>query len=198
MPGSMAQLNAFLKEASKTSSYSNAVFPTDVFQNILRGPLNQEYQNGLVHSDLLQRDVIAIPIFYKDGHHWSMASAYPKLKPILHFDSEHSVYLEVFQAVLYLLKQNSQQTGICFAENQCTLVSPNIIPFQNDDCNCGVFACINAFNAMNKYNKYQETDASMCRYWIASIVINLNMQPRKKTSARIKNIEVIKSHDSKN
>ena len=49
-----------------------------------------------------------------------------------------------------------------------------------------------------KYNKYQETDASMCRYWIASIVIDLNMQPRKKTSDRIKNIEIIKSHDSKN
>ena len=42
-----------------------------------------------------------------------------------------------------------------------------------------------------KYNKYQETDASMLRYWIASIVINLNMQPRKQTSDRIKNIEII-------
>ena len=169
-------INAFLKEASKTSSYSNAVFPTDIFQNILDRGLNQEYQNALVDSDLLQRDVIAIPIFHKDGHHWSMASVYPKLKLILHFDSKHSVYLDVFQAVLYLLKQNSQQTGICFDENQWTLVSPNIISFQNDDCNCGVFACINAFNAMSiKYNKYQETDASMLRYWIASIVINLNM-----------------------
>ena len=35
-------INAFLKEASKTSSYSNAVFSTDVFQNVLGGRLNQE------------------------------------------------------------------------------------------------------------------------------------------------------------
>ena len=66
------------------------------------------------------------------------------------------------------------------------------MPFQNDDCNCGVFACINTFTTMNiKYNKYQETDASMLRYWIASTVINLNMQPRKQTSDRITNIEII-------
>ena len=121
-----------------------------------------------------------------------MASVHPKLKLILHFDSKHSVYLDVFQAVSYLLKQNSQQKGICFDENQWTLVSLNITPFQNDDCNCGVFASINAFNATNiKYNKYQETDASMLRYWIASIVISLNMQPRKQTSDRIKNIDII-------
>ena len=100
--------------------------------------------------------------------------------------------MDVFQAAIYLLKQNSQQTGICFDENQWTLVSPNIIPFQDDNCNCGVFACINAFNAMNiKYNKYQEADASVLRYWIASIVINLNMQPRKQTSDRTKNIGII-------
>ena len=42
-----------------------------------------------------------------------------------------------------------------------------------------------------KYNKYQETDASMLRYWIASTVINLNMQPRKQASDRKKNIEII-------
>ena len=42
-----------------------------------------------------------------------------------------------------------------------------------------------------KYNKYQETDASVLRYWIASIVINLNMQPRKQTRDRTKNIEII-------
>ena len=174
-------INAFLKEASKTSSYSNAVFSTYVFQNILGGCLSQEYQNALVGSDLLQRDVIAIPIFHKGVQHWSMASVYPKLKFILHSDSKHSVYLDLFQAVLYLLKQNSQQTGTCFDEKQWTLVSPNIIPFQNDKRNCGVFACINAFNAMNiKYNKNQETDALMLRYWIASIVINLNMQPKNK------------------
>ena len=88
---------------------------------------------------------MAIPIFHKGGQHWSMASVYPKLKLILHFDSKHSVYLDVFQAVLYLPKKNSQQTGIYFDVNQWTLVSPNIIPFQNDDCNCGVFECINAF-----------------------------------------------------
>ena len=71
-------------------------------------------------------------------------------------------------------------------------VSPNIIPFQNDDCNCEVFACINVFNAVNiKYSKYQERDASLLRYWIASIVINMNMQPRKQTSDRIKNIDII-------
>ena len=39
-------INAFLKEASKTSSYSNAVFSTDIFQNILGRRLNQEYQNA--------------------------------------------------------------------------------------------------------------------------------------------------------
>ena len=51
---------------------------------------------------------------------------------------------------------------------------------------------MNAFNARNiKYNKYQETDASMFQYWIASIAINLNIQPRKQTSDRIKNIEII-------
>ena len=66
------------------------------------------------------------------------------------------------------------------------------MPFQNDDCNCGVFACINTFTTMNiKYNKYQETDASMLRYWIASTVSNLNMQRRKQTSDRITNIEII-------
>ena len=185
-------INPFLKEASKTSSYSNAVFSIDIFQNILGRRLNQECQNALVDSYLLQRDVIAIPVFHKDSHHWSMASIYRKLKVILHFDLKHSVYLDVFQAVLYLLKQNSQQTGICFDENQWTLVSPNIIPFQNDDCNCEVFACMNVFNARNiKYNKYQETDASMFQYWIASIAINLNIQPRKQTSDRIKNIEII-------
>ena len=84
-------INAFLKEASKTSSYSNAIFSTDIFQNILDRRLNQEYQNALVDSDLLQRDV-AIPIFHNDGQHWSMASVYPKLKLILRFDSKHSVY----------------------------------------------------------------------------------------------------------
>ena len=157
-------INAFLQEVSKTSNYSNEVFSTDIFQNILDGRLNQEYQNALVDSDLLQKDIITIPIFHKVGQHWSMASVYPKLKLILHFDTEHSVYLDVFQAVLYLLKQNSQQTGICFDENQWTLVSPNIILFQNGDCNCRVFACINAFNTMNiKYSRYQETDASMLR-----------------------------------
>ena len=40
-------INAFLKEARKTSSYSNAVFFTDIFQNIPGGRLNQEYQNVL-------------------------------------------------------------------------------------------------------------------------------------------------------
>ena len=179
-------VNPFLKEPLKTSSYSNAVFSTDIFQNILGGRLNQEYQNVLVESGLLQRDIIAIPIFHKGGQHWSMAIVYPKLKLILHFDSKYSVYLNEFQAFLYLLKQNSQQTGVCFSENQWMLVSPKIIPFQNGDCNCGVFAWINAFNAINiKYNKYQETDASMLRYWIANIVNNLNMQPRKQTSDRI-------------
>ena len=90
--------------------------------------------------------------------------------------------MDVFQAVLYLLKQNSQQTGVCFDENLWTLVSPNIITFENDDCNCGVLACINAFNAINiKYNKYQETDASMLRYWITSIVINLNIYMKYST-----------------
>ena len=124
--------------------------------------MNQEYQNASVESDLLQRDVITIPIFHKGGQHWSMTSVYLRLKLILHFDSKHSVHLDAFQAVLYLLKRNSQQAGICFDENQWTLVSPNIIQFQNDDCNCGIFACINAFNAMIiKYNKYQETDASV-------------------------------------
>ena len=47
-------VNAFLKEVSKTSSYSNAVFYTDIFQNILGGRLKQEYQNALVNSDILQ------------------------------------------------------------------------------------------------------------------------------------------------
>ena len=65
--------------------------------------------------------------------------------------------LGCISSCLYLQKQNSQQTGVYFDENQWTLVSPNIIPFQNDDRDCGVFACISAFNAMNiKYNKYQE------------------------------------------
>ena len=186
-------INAFLKEASKTSNYSNAVFSTDIFRSILGGRLNQEYQNALVDSDLLQRDVIAIPIFHKDDQHWFLASVYTKLKLLLHFNSKHSVYLDVFQTVLYLLKQNSQQAGICFDENQWTLFSPNTIPFQNGNCNCGVFPCVNAFNAINiKYDKYQETDASTLRYWIASIVINLNMQPR------ITNIEIMKNHNSKN
>ena len=52
----------------------------------LDGRLNQEYQNALVDSSLLHRDIITIPIFHKDGQHWSMASIYPKLKLILHFD----------------------------------------------------------------------------------------------------------------
>ena len=121
-----------------------------------------------------------------------MASVYPKLKLILHSNLKDSVYLDVFRAVFYLLKQNSQQTGICFDENQWIPVSPNIIPFQNDDCNCEVFAYINAFNAVNiKYSKYEEIDASVLRYWIASIAINMNMQPRKQTSDRIKNIDII-------
>ena len=47
-------INAFLKEVSKTSSYSNAVFSTDIFQNILGGRLKQEYQNALVNSHILQ------------------------------------------------------------------------------------------------------------------------------------------------
>ena len=42
-----------------------------------------------------------------------------------------------------------------------------------------------------KYNKYQETDALILRYWIVSIVINLNMQPKKQTSDRIKIIDII-------
>ena len=95
-------ITAFLKEASKTSSYSNAVFSTDIFQNILGRRLNQEFQNAWVDSNLLQRDVMAIPIFHKGGQHWSMASVYPKLKLILHFDSKHSVYLDVFQVCMFV------------------------------------------------------------------------------------------------
>ena len=41
-----------------------------------------------------------------------------------------------------------------------------------------------------KYSKYQERDASVLRYWIASIVINMNMLPRKQTSDRIKEIDI--------
>ena len=56
-----------------------------------------------------------------------MASVYPKLKLVLYFDLKNSVYLNVFQAVLYLLQQNSQQTDLCVYENQWMLLSLNAL-----------------------------------------------------------------------
>ena len=56
-----------------------------------------------------------------------MASVYPKLKLVLYFDLKNSVYLNVFQTVLYLLQQNSQQTDLCVYENQWMLLSLNAL-----------------------------------------------------------------------
>ena len=69
---------------------------TYTFQNILDGCLNQEYQSSV------KRCYITIPILHKRGQHWFIASVYLKLKLILHFDSKYSVYLDVFQGVLYI------------------------------------------------------------------------------------------------
>ena len=56
-----------------------------------------------------------------------MASVYPKLKLVLYFDLKNSVYLNVFQTVLHLLQQNSQQTDLCVYENQWMLLSLNAL-----------------------------------------------------------------------
>ena len=168
---------AFLDIICEQSTYNVKAYSTRLFDNITRGRLNAEYQVALDSTATLNNDVLLIPIFHDVGH-WSLAVVYPRLKIILHFDSKHQLYQQVFDGVLFFLFKCHITHGLQFSHSEWTLIATKQIPYQFDDKNCGVYVCVNGFNCIKfQFHPYTQNDMCKLRYWILHNAVKFTSKP---------------------
>eukprot|EP00111_Clytia_hemisphaerica_P014785 TCONS_00043590-protein len=164
------------------------VVSSDVITNARSCSQNVEFQ--VLQSEGISLCNLVIIIHHTPPGHWSIIGIYPKQKMIFHLNSIATKSEEPFQVALYIVEKvyETQREHFFFAQWQ--LYQPVKVPQQKDTVNCGVFACLNAYNLIERTTfSGLEDDPACMRYWIASTCLNAEIHLPERTNFKTKSID---------
>ena len=136
---------------------------------------------------MLATRVILVPI--NMGKHWTVMAIFPKHRIMLYLDSLWSLATHVFQWLFGYVETLFEIWNEALDIEKWVFINPHSTPKQDDDCNCGVFACINAYLACSMEPiEYSVNDITNIRYWVAKTLIEGKKVKRVKLTEPLKQI----------
>ena len=133
---------------------------------------------ALDNETFFEHHCVLVPIFQSSERkdlpgHFSICALYPMEKVIMHTDSLRSEKQskDVFKALLSFLLTFCQYRNKSFNVQDWIFLCPRTLPQQKGIVDCGVFACLNAYNLSNGNQIiFEPHNLPVYRYWICYVL----------------------------
>eukprot|EP00794_Sanderia_malayensis_P015485 gene15485-17063_t len=167
--GITAYLDVVCAEARNIKAESTT---THFYSSLVDGRPSIEASNYMKDPDWLNCDLKLIPIHHRTEHghnlHWTLVGIYRRRHGMVHCDSYHKIYPEVFSVLLSFVKVWCANNDVSFDVNEWALLSPDTFPKQHNAFDCGAYTCANALHLLQqKVIDVTTADISNLRAWIA-------------------------------